>query len=126
MHDLLINSPVIVYREGNVSQSREWKGPYNLLSIQGESVIIELPHGPTKFRSTSTKPYFIDNQEFVSDSIAPTQIPPAEVTPEEILQIEAAPADIPPIEPTAKPPPAPLASLGPIKRGRGRPKKYSE
>ncbi len=61
VHGLPINSPVLVYREGNVGQSGEWKGPYNLLSIQGESVIIELPHGPTKFRSTSIKLYFIDN-----------------------------------------------------------------
>ena len=124
VHDLPINSPVLVYQERNVGQSGEWKGPYNLLSIQGESVIIELPYGPTKFRSTSIKPYFIDNQEPVSDSIAPTQVPPAEVTPEEIPQTEAPPADIPPIEPAAKPPPAPLASLGSVKRGRGRPKKY--
>ena len=68
VHGLPINSPVLVYREGNVGQSEEWKRPYNLLSIQGKSVIIELPHGPTKFRSTSIKPYFIDNQGLVPAS----------------------------------------------------------
>ena len=72
MHDLPINSPVLVYREGKAGQSGEWKGPYNLLSIQDKSVIIELLHGPTNFRSISIKPYFIDNQEPILDGPAST------------------------------------------------------
>ena len=44
--------------------------------------------------------------------------------PEEIPQTEAPPADILPIEPAAKSPPTPLALLGLVKQGRGRPKKY--
>lgn len=33
---------------------------YKLLSMQGESIVIELFYGITKFRSMSIKPYFID------------------------------------------------------------------
>ena len=62
MHDLLINSPVLIYYKRNAGQSEEWKGSYNLVSIQGKSVIIEMPYGPTKFKATSIKPYFIDDQ----------------------------------------------------------------
>ncbi len=72
VNGLPINLPILVYQGGNVSQSGEWKGPYNLLSIQGKSVIIELPHDPTKLKNTSIKPYFIDNQEHVSDSLTPS------------------------------------------------------
>ena len=121
----------MVYREENAGQSGEWKGPYNLLSIQGESVIIELPHGPTKFRSTSIKPYFIDNQEPVPDSPAPTQVPtegetPAGSAPAETPQTETPPADIPPIEYAAKSPSATLASLALVKPDCGQPRKYRE
>ena len=120
VHDLPINSPVLIYREGKASQSGEWKGPYNLLSIEGESVIIELPHGPTKFRSTSIKPYFIVNQEPIPDSpaskqVSPAEAPPAETGPPETPQTETSPADITPIESAAKSPSATLASLALIK-----------
>ncbi|KAI1003495.1 hypothetical protein K3495_g4719, partial [Podosphaera aphanis] len=33
IHRLTLNSPVLVWREGNTGQSGEWKGPYNLLAI---------------------------------------------------------------------------------------------
>ena len=122
MHNLPINSPVLVYREGKASQSEEWKGPYNLLSIQGKSVIIELPHSFTKFKNTSIKPYFINNQEPISDNPAFIQVPlakppPAEIGPLETLQTEISQADITPIEPAAKSPLATLASLTLVKQG---------
>ncbi len=122
VNDLPINSPVLVYREGNAGQSGEWKGPYNLLSIQGESVIIGLPHCPTKFRSTSIKPYFIDstsidNHQLVPNSSAPTQAPRTEAPPAEVPLTEA---------PQAEASLAPLASLASVKYGRGRLRKHPE
>lgn len=45
-HNLLINSPILVYRKGNAGQSEEWKRLYNLSHIQYKLVIIELPHNP--------------------------------------------------------------------------------
>ena len=56
IHGLSLNSPVLVFREGNAGQTGSWKGPFRLISMQDESIIVELPSGPTKFRSTSVKP----------------------------------------------------------------------
>ena len=69
MHDLLINSPVLVYRKKNVRHLGKWKEAYNFLNIKGKGIITDLSHGPTKFKSTSIKPYFIDNQTPVPDSL---------------------------------------------------------
>ena len=49
---LPINSDVRVYREKD-----KWTGPFKLLSTQGETCTIELPSGPTNFRSTNVKTY---------------------------------------------------------------------
>lgn len=62
MHDLPINSPVLMYHERITSQLREWKEPYNLVNIQGKSVIIELSHGLVKSRIILIKPFFIDSK----------------------------------------------------------------
>lgn len=99
---------------------------YKLFSMQGKSVIIELPHGPTKFRSISIKPYFIDNMSIgdnqpVQNSSAPTTI--------QVPSIEAGLAEVPPTHglPIQVPPAsAPLETLTPVKRGRRRPRKYPE
>ena len=37
VHDLPLNSEVLVWREGNTGQGRKWTGPYNLLAINGET-----------------------------------------------------------------------------------------
>ena len=57
IHDLPLNSPVLVFQERNTGQSGSWKRPYKLLALENESAILELLSGPTKFRSTSVKPY---------------------------------------------------------------------
>ena len=36
IHDLLLNSPVLVWREGPTGQLSYWSGPYNLLSIENK------------------------------------------------------------------------------------------
>ncbi|RAL61913.1 hypothetical protein DID88_002402 [Monilinia fructigena] len=58
LHDLLPNSTVLVWREGNGTASGEWKGPFPLLGMDGETCTLDLPHGPTRFRSTSVKTYY--------------------------------------------------------------------
>ena len=58
IHDLPLNSPVLVWREGNTGQPGSWTGPYPLISLEGESCTVNLPYGPTSFRSTSVKPYY--------------------------------------------------------------------
>ena len=50
---LPILSEVRVWRE-----KHGWNGPYKLLAINGETCTIDMPHGPTNFRSTVVKPYY--------------------------------------------------------------------
>ena len=83
-------------------------------------------HSFIKFQSTSIKPYFIDNQEPVPDSLTFTQVFPAEVTPKEISQTKPPSADILLIKLVAKPPLAAIVLLGPVKQDCEQPKKYPE
>lgn len=129
MHDLLINSLVLVYQKENASQLGEWKRPYNLLSIQSKSIMIKLFYGLTKFRSTSLKSYFIDNQEPILESPASTQIPPAKAPSTEtalakIPQTKTLLANIPPIKHAAKSLLTTLASLTLVKQSHGQSRKY--
>src|SRR5579871_5780926 len=59
IHDLPLLSPVLVWRK-DTGQSGHWTGPYTLLSMEGETCKVQLPHGPTDFRSTVVKPYLVE------------------------------------------------------------------
>jgi hypothetical protein len=61
IHNLSLNSDVLVYREKNDNQSESWKDSFKLLSIDDESANIELSSDSTKFRSTVIKSYYDDN-----------------------------------------------------------------
>ena len=56
IHNTPINSPVLVWREGNTRRSSKLTGPYPLISINGETCRVGLPSGPTEFWSTGVKP----------------------------------------------------------------------
>ena len=60
IYDLPLNLPVLVQREGPIGQPGYWSGPYNLLSIENKNCIIQLPYGPTNFRSMVMKLYLVD------------------------------------------------------------------
>ena len=49
IHDLLLNLPVLVWREGNTGQSGHWDGLFTLFTIKGEIYTIKLSSGPTAF-----------------------------------------------------------------------------
>ena len=51
--DLPLQSIVRVWRE-----KKGWTGPYRLLAVEGETCTIDLPHGPTNFRSTVVKLFY--------------------------------------------------------------------
>jgi hypothetical protein len=68
IHNLSLNSDVLVYRERNDSQSKSWKNLFKLLSVNDESTIIELSNDSTKFRSTMIKSYYDDNHNFENSS----------------------------------------------------------
>ena len=58
IHDLLVDSLVLVWREGNAGRSGIQDGLFKLLAIDQETCKVELPHGPTSFRTTVVKPYY--------------------------------------------------------------------
>jgi hypothetical protein len=53
IHALPLGSDVLIWRV----HDKSWKGPYKLLALEGETAVVELPHGPTAFRTTSVKRY---------------------------------------------------------------------
>lgn len=61
LHDLPLNSDVLVWREGNAGHIGKWTRPFKLLSIEGETCRVELSSGSTEFRSTVVKPYLSED-----------------------------------------------------------------
>jgi hypothetical protein len=111
IHDLSINSDVLLWREGNIGKVGSWRGPYKLVSQDGESCIVELPSGPTPFRSTVVK-------LFLQDPLDPAEPShPIQQTPLTGIQADTPADSLAPIAPLASAPAAPL------KRGRQRPRK---
>ncbi|KAI0991310.1 hypothetical protein K3495_g16877, partial [Podosphaera aphanis] len=55
IHNLPLNSDVLVWREND-----NWTGPHKLLWISDETCKVQLPSGPTSFRTTVVKPYLRD------------------------------------------------------------------
>ncbi len=64
IHVLSLNFNVFVYRERNNNQSKSWRNLFKFLSINDESMIIELSSDFTKFRSTTIKSYYDDHVDF--------------------------------------------------------------
>jgi hypothetical protein len=98
IRNLPLNSEVLVWRE-----SGNWTGPYRLLAVEGETCSIQLPNGPTSFRSTSVKPYFRSETSETARDVDPDELEAPSPTPEVSQEF------IEPAEP---------------KRGRGRPRKH--
>ena len=53
IHNTPIGSEVLVWR----THLAKWTGPFKLLSIQGETCNVDMPHGPANFQITSVKLY---------------------------------------------------------------------
>ena len=60
IYDLLLNFPVLVWRERPTGQPSYWSSLYNLLNIKNETYIIQLPYKPTNFYSMVIKLYLVD------------------------------------------------------------------
>ena len=89
VHDLPLNADVLVWREGNGGRTGKWTGPHKLLGIENQTCIINLPSGPTKFRSTVIKPYLIENLDDDEKPPQPQAIPdpiPAPPNPSEAIR----------------------------------------
>jgi hypothetical protein len=68
IHNLPLNSEVLVWREGNTGQSGKWTGPFKLIGLECETCKVQLPIGLTDFRTTVVKPYLQPKTEPESQS----------------------------------------------------------
>ena len=123
VYNLPLNSKVLVWRESG-NQTR----PYRLLAVEDETYYIQLPSGPTSFRSTSVKPYFRPKGTYnikLDELEAPVKLDKPKV-PTKLDELEA-PAELDKLEaplPTLEVPQKPTKPTKPaVKRGRGRPYK---
>ena len=57
VYNLPPNSPVLVWREGNIGHLGYWDGPFTLLIVKGEMCTIKLISRPIPFYFTIVKPY---------------------------------------------------------------------
>src|SRR6266576_5067781 len=75
VYNLPLNSKVLIWRK-----SGNWNRPYRLLAVENETCCVQLPSGPTSFRSTSVKPYFRpeDNYDVEPDKLE-VPLPTSEV-----------------------------------------------
>lgn len=74
---LPLRSEVLAWRE-----KQGWDGPYEIQSIEGTNIIVDMPNGPAQFRCTQIKPYYRaaeteDNKKEAED-IDDVQVPAAE------------------------------------------------
>ena len=60
VYNLLLNSLVLIWREGNAGKISSWTGLYNLLSINGETYVVNQPSGYTSFRSIAVKLFYTE------------------------------------------------------------------
>jgi hypothetical protein len=106
IHDLTINSDVLVWREGNTGQPGSWEGPYKLVAINGEDCVLSLPRGNTTFRSTSVKPLYVPDESTIeTDPLDPPDRNNQDPEGEDSIAVDTSPT---------------------VKRGRGRPRKYAD
>jgi len=86
VHNLPLNSKVLVWRK-----SGNWTRPYRLLAVEDETYYIQLPSGPTSFRSMSVKPYFRSKNTYnvkPDEPEAPAELGKLE-TPTKLNKLEA-------------------------------------
>ncbi len=122
IHNLSLNSPVLIFRKINTDQSESWKGLFKLLSIQNESAIVELSNRSIKFRFTSVKSYYRDDHADYENSssasifpmIEPPNLPSFTESEDDHLAIDSIVRTLIHHEPPASSP----------KRGRERSRKY--
>ncbi len=72
IHNLTLNSDVLVQREDNTSQLGSQEGLYKLAAINGEDYILALPHSNITFHLTLVKPFYVlDESTIETDLLEP-------------------------------------------------------
>ncbi|KAI1001416.1 hypothetical protein K3495_g6784 [Podosphaera aphanis] len=105
IHKLPLNSLVLVWREANSGHLGKWDGPFKLLNVDAETCTINMPSGPTQFRSTSVKPYLTE-QDDLETTNTNNEVPTAsEMSPSNELTIasETSLKPSPPLESQPQP-----------------------
>ncbi|KAI1005436.1 hypothetical protein K3495_g2776 [Podosphaera aphanis] len=67
---------------------KKWTGPFKLLAITDDTCSIEMPSGPTNFRSTVVKPYSENNYSELDETIILSDSEQQEVTSSENIPTE--------------------------------------
>jgi hypothetical protein len=57
IHDLPLNSDILVWQEGNTGHSGKWSGLFKLIGLEHETCKVQLSSGLINFRTTVVKPY---------------------------------------------------------------------
>ena len=76
IHDLPLNSDILIWRKDNAERIGKWTGLFKLLGIKDETYLIYLLSGPTQFRSTIVKPYLVDDNNTQNHSLPIAEILP--------------------------------------------------
>ncbi|KAI0999447.1 hypothetical protein K3495_g8752 [Podosphaera aphanis] len=84
IHNAPIGSQVLVWR----IHQKKWTGPFKLIAITDETCTIEMPSGPTNFRSTVVKPYLENNSSESNEAIILSDSEQQEVTSSENIPAE--------------------------------------
>jgi hypothetical protein len=95
IHELILNSDILVWREGNTGQSGNWEGLYKLVAINGKSCVLALPRGNITFHSTSVKPFNVPDIEAEIDPLEPEYNSQETEGEEDIIVIDTSPT-VPP------------------------------
>ena len=68
IHNLKLNSEVLVQRDAKAGQKGHWDGPFRLISQEGEDCVIQQGNDRATFRSTKLKPFFTRNTDITSNN----------------------------------------------------------
>lgn len=74
VYNLLLNFDILVWQKGNIGQTGKQTSLFKLLGIEDETYKIDLPSGPTEFRSTVVKPYLVNDENTENHSLTPVKI----------------------------------------------------
>ena len=95
IHELIFNSDILVWREGNTGQSGSWEGLYKFVAINSKSCILALSRGNIIFRSISVKPFNMPDIETEIDPLEPEYNSQETEGKEDIIVIDTPPT-VPP------------------------------
>jgi hypothetical protein len=80
LYELLSNSLVLVWCEGNGGKPGYWDSPLTMMTIKGKTCIVLYPCGPLQFKSTLVKPYYSDGNTLIQHvNQAETLVPEAQI-----------------------------------------------